>query len=305
MEQRVAGIDIGTNTVLMLVAEYQNEKLVKLKENFALARLGEDLDKTGVIKRESIDRTKIILAENLEICKSLGVDKIIAVGTSALRDAKNSENVIDELNGILGTTITVISGLEEAKLSFLGTVNSDKTSLVIDIGGGSTELIIGKSNNIIERISLQMGAVRMSERFFNRSHPPNYEDIIKAENCLIQLLNEQKVNNSFEKVYAVAGTATTLATTVLGLADYEVEKICGYILLNQDISRVYDLYLSSSVDTIINKLLVHPGRADLILAGSLILKNIAKYYSITEVVVSSHGLRYGILNNYFNNQFKK
>ncbi len=299
MKKRVAGIDIGTNTILMLIAEYKNKKVTKIIENFSVARLGEDLDKSGIIKNEAIDRAKLILAENYQICQSNGVEKILAVGTSALRDAQNSPFVIQSLNESINSEINIISGIEEARLSFLGTVSSDKTSLVIDIGGGSTELIIGKSDKIIDRVSLQMGAVRMTERFFNRCHPPVYNNILEAMDELTNMLSANKLNAEFENVFAVSGTATTLATTALGLADYEVERSNGYIFSSDEISRLFDLYLTTSIDSLTHHYRIHPRRADLILAGALILKAIVEFYSIKEVIVSSRGLRYGILNNYF------
>jgi len=299
MIKRVAGIDIGTNTVLMLVADYQNKQIKKVRENFAVARLGESLDKTGIISDEAIERTAAILKENKEICQELHVEKIIAVGTSALRDASNSEQALKVLNDALGTKINVISGIQEATYSFLGTVNCNSTALVIDIGGGSTELIIGKEDKILDKISLQIGAVRMTERYFQSLHPPDYYRIEQAEAELLNMLTESKMPPHFDKVYAVAGTATTLATTALGLSDAEVEKADRYILSRTDLTRIFDLYMNSTVDDIINKFKVHPRRADLILAGSLIMKSVVEHFKINEIVISSKGLRYGIVTDFF------
>lgn len=299
MMKRVAGIDIGTNTVLMLIADYQNKKIRRIAENYGVARLGEDLDKNGFIKREAIDRTKEILLKNYQLCLDYKVEKIIAVGTSALRDATNSKDVLEELNSVIKTDIQVISGNQEAALSFVGTVNNTVNSLVIDIGGGSTELIIGTGSTILEKVSLQMGAVRMTERYFNRNHPPSIDSIRTSEDTLNRMLSETKFTNLYSKTYAVAGTATTLATTALGLKDSQVDKVNGHILNFEDLCRIYDLYNTSSLDEIISKYGVQPGRADLILAGALIMKTIAQFYSIKEIIVSSHGLRYGILLNFF------
>ena len=299
MIKRVAGIDIGTNTVLMLVADYQNKQIKKVRENFAVARLGESLDKTGIISDEAIERTVEILKENREICKELKVEKIIAVGTSALRDATNSADALKVLNEALGAEINVISGMQEATYSFLGTVSCNSTALVIDIGGGSTELIIGKEDKILDKISLQIGAVRMTERYFQSLHPPEYYRIEQAEAELLKMLTESKMPPHFDKVYAVAGTATTLATTALGLSDAEVEKADRYILSRIDLTRIFDLYMNSTVDDIIHKFRVHPRRADLILAGSLIMKSVVEHFKINEIVISSKGLRYGILTDFF------
>ncbi|MBX3044714.1 MAG: hypothetical protein KIT33_06080 [Candidatus Kapabacteria bacterium] len=303
MIERVAGIDIGTNTVLMLIAEYQNKRIKKIKENFAVARLGESLDKTGIISENAIERTAEILAENKQICDKLNVKKILAVGTSALRDAQNSNQAIKALNKSLGTEIQVIPGIREAELSYLGTVTCDSKALVIDIGGGSTELILGQNRAIHDKFSLQMGAVRMTERFFSSSHPPEDSSIEIAEQELLYMLSEIKSFEKIEKVYAVAGTATTLATTALGLADHEVDKVDRHILTDEEIERIFELYHSCTVEDIIKKFGVHPRRADLILAGSLIMRTIVRYFKIQEIVVSSKGLRYGILVDYFNKHF--
>lgn len=304
MIKRIASVDIGTNTVLMLVADIENNNLIKITEKFDVARLGEDVDKTGIIKQSAIERTKNILVQNNEICKSLNVEKVLAVGTSALRDAHNSKDVLMELSNALGSEIRVIEGSEEAALSFLGTVLDDELSMVIDIGGGSTEIIIGCGDRIIEKISLQVGAVRLTERFFKHIHPPHSEDIDNATEYISKLLSNSNILSDYKKVYAVAGTATTLATTALGLADNEVDAANGYILSDDKLNLIYELYKSTSISDIETKLKVHPRRADLILSGALILKLIVGHFNIKQLIVSSHGLRYGILYDFIKNPYK-
>ncbi|MFA7626478.1 MAG: hypothetical protein WCZ17_05465 [Candidatus Kapaibacterium sp.] len=304
MSGTAASIDIGTNTILMLIGNYHNDKVVKIHEKYDVARLGEEVDKTGILKSEAIERTGAILKECRELCEKFNVEKIVAVGTSALRDASNSAQVRDLFNDILGSEIVLVTGLEEAALSFMGTVESKENSLVIDIGGGSTELICGEDQTIFEKQSLQAGAVRITERFFRGVHPPDENKINQALSFINELLDKYSVKTDFQKVYAVAGTATTLATTAMGLPDSDVAKINGLVLSRNDINRIYDIYLSASLSDIVNKLYVHPRRADLILAGSLIMKSISDYYNINEIIVSSKGLRYGILLDYFRNKQK-
>lgn len=304
MSNRIASVDIGTNTVLLLIGEFIADKLTVIDEKYSVARLGEDVDKTNLIKEAAILRTKDILKECAELCKIHNVSKIIAVGTSALRDAENRNDALKELNSELGAKIKPISGDEEAYLSYIGTVSDNIQNMVIDIGGGSTEIIIGKGDSNIKKISLQTGAVRISEKYFNLQHPPQEKLIKDAYSSIIEKLNSINFICSFEKVYAVAGTATTLATTSLGLSDNEVSRINGYKLHRDEINRIYKLYLSMSTNEIINNLKVHPKRADLIFSGSLILKTIVDYYEIPEIIVSSQGLRYGILYDFYKNPAK-
>jgi exopolyphosphatase/guanosine-5'-triphosphate,3'-diphosphate pyrophosphatase len=299
---RVASIDIGTNTVLLLIAEPDSDKKpVRIAEHYAVARLGENVDKTGFISEEAIIRTSEILTEIKNICIDFEVEKILVAGTSALRDAKNSEFVINQFSSILDCEINIIGGEKEAALSFVGSVTGDKQSLVIDIGGGSTELITGKNTIISEKVSMQTGAVRITEKYFKNQHPPEYRLITLAKEDILNQIQGSGFVGKFEKVFAVAGTATTLATTALGLADYQVDEVNGYVLKNSDLNRIFDLYLSMNVNDIVKKLRVHPKRADLILAGSLIMNTIIEHFLIKELVVSSHGLRYGIIIDYFNN----
>ncbi len=297
----IAAIDIGTNTLLLLIAkQILNDNFRKIKEHYGIARLGENVDKTSIISDEAINRTITIINEFKQICDNYKVDKILAVGTSALRDAKNSNLVLNKLNSILNTEIIIIDGTKEATLSYLGTVNDSGKCLLIDIGGGSTELIFGNNNEIIQKISLQIGAVRLTEKFFGKEYPPNKILIDQAKSYILEQLNSIKYIPKFDKVFAIAGTATTFATTHLKIADNEIDKVNGINLNKNDIRNLYQLYLTMSIEEIINKLLIHPQRADLIFTGSLIMDTIVDFFSIKEIIISSHGLRYGIIKDYLN-----
>lgn len=299
---RYAAIDIGTNTILMMIAELdQNKQLRVVHDIHKIARLGEDLGENGYICDAAIERAKTILIEYKEICTKEQVSKIRICATSAMRDASNSDFVKEEFGNIFQTELNIISGLEEAKLSFLGTVEASEKSTVIDIGGGSTELILGENYNFNKRISMQLGAVRLTEQFFS-SQPPKANEIEKAIEEIDSILNSNKDNFRSDKVYAVAGTPTTLAYVYQNMDTYILDKIHNYLLDTNIISELIDKFKVSDNNTLINKYHIHPKRADLILAGTLILERIMKYLKTDIVSVSAYGLRYGILKDLIFNQ---
>lgn len=294
---KIASIDIGTNTILMLIADVDlSGNINVIHEEFAIARLGENTDKTAIICEDAIIRASKILEQYKNICRAHNVDIILPVATSAMREATNKDIAKLKFESILGFPLIIINGETEALLSYIGTVASDETALLIDIGGGSTEIVSGKSNSIVWRRSYDVGAVRISERFFQSKHPPKLYDIKSAKDFLLEIFKGLSLGNTDScKIYAVAGTATTIATTIQGFYDYEVSKIDGFELTYSTLQNIYETYLDNSTDDIIHKFKVSPGRAGLIFAGSLILLTIFDILDITKCIISSKGLRYGII----------
>lgn len=293
---KIAGIDIGTNTILMSIADYSRGFLKIIRDEQSIARLGQDLDKTGLICEEAIDRAVKILENYNKICKQTQVDLIRAAGTSALRDAKNSKEVIKILSDTLEHPIEIISGSEEAYLSFLGTIEGEYESIVVDIGGGSTEIIYGKQDKIYNHISLQLGAVRLTENFL-LPHPPPKENILLAQNHIINLLNSFNFEIKSGKLYAVAGTPTTLAAISLSLKDFERDKVHLYELTFDKVNELLEILLKTEIEDIVQKFGVNPLRADVISAGALILKLIMEKLNKTIAIVSVNGLRIGLIKS--------
>lgn len=302
MNNRYAAIDIGTNTILMLIAEIKVNEIIYLKDSISIARLGENVDKDGNISEEAISRAVNILKEYKDVCNELKVSNIIAVGTSALRDASNGDDVLKIFNNVLPAEYKVIPGEIEASLSFLGTIQSSKPSVVIDIGGGSTEIIYGVDNKIKSRISLNIGAVRFTEKFISQ------QPIIKSEleNLKIEIRKElKKVNPEIDlnsDVIAVAGTPTTLAGIALGLKDYVPDKIHNYILTANELNKIINKFCEMSNNIISEFYNIHPKRADVITVGSIILSELLNYLNLNSVKVSIQGLRYGIIKNIISSQ---
>ncbi|MBI5326067.1 MAG: Ppx/GppA family phosphatase [Ignavibacteriae bacterium] len=292
---KLAGIDIGTNTILMVIGEKkQNGELSFICNEHSIARLGESVDKTRIIKTEAIERAKKILIKYKNICDENNVSKISAAGTSALRDAINRNSVIEELSSVINTEINVITGEEEARLSFLGTIENDNPSIVVDIGGGSTEFILGEKKNVKIRHSLSIGAVRLTERFF-KIQPTSIDCITQAENLIQE--NLQIVDRKIFKgeLIGVAGTPTTLAAVAQELTKFEKDKVHNYVLNIEKVNNIFNNLKAKSIEQIKQITGIHPDRADIITAGTLILLSIMKYLEINECKVSSRGLRYGII----------
>ncbi len=292
---RIAGIDLGTNTILMLIADgLSNGTIIPVADYHAIARLGEGINKTSEISPQALDRAIQILQDYKLKTIEHNVEKIFCVGTSALRDAKNSRWATERIRNEVGFSIDIISGELEAFLSFLGTVENKSYSVVLDIGGGSTEIIIGENESITFRNSFNFGVVKLTEKYIT-GHPPSKENIDAVQNDVERKFGEIEKNLIQGLVYAVAGTPTTIAQVVQGLKEYDRTKIDNFILKLDDILYARDLFFSMSIEEIISKLNIPPLRADVITAGVIILETFCKYFGIDNIIVSDKGLRYGVV----------
>lgn len=304
-----ASIDIGTNTVLMLIAEANEyNKLNIIYQEYDVARLGEGVDNTKLINDDAFNRLYNILSRYIKKCNELRVKKIFVSGTSALRDAENGKEIIDRIKNELNIKIEIISGTNEAIYSYNGAVNSKGVNFLIDIGGGSTEFIIGQNDNLIFRKSINIGAVRLTERYFT-SQPPNTNDVTTAENYISKIIQDEIISEindiSIDTYHGVAGTVTTIATSLLNLNDHEVDRIDGFTINKEDLNKLYQKFLNSETEIIINNFGVHPKRADLISAGTLILKVTFDILGIQNMIASSKGLRFGFLMHKLKEFFHK
>lgn len=289
---RAAAIDIGTNTLLLTIGERQTDGAIRiLRDEHSIARLGAGVDASGCINRAAIERAKDILQAYTAICRETGVERIAAVGTSALRDAANRAEVCAELETIIGHDIRIIDGETEASLSFRGTVEGHTSALVLDIGGGSTELIAG-SNGVIEyRTSINIGALRLTERFF-KTLPPHSDTLAPVCELLSQAT---PLNIPNYPLIAVAGTPTTLAAIALALEVFSAEKVHGFRLTAEKIAELTGHLLTLSVEDISSLPGVNPLRADILPAGALILQMVMQTLGYSYCTVSTKGLRYGVL----------
>ncbi|MBK9246903.1 MAG: Ppx/GppA family phosphatase [Ignavibacteria bacterium] len=295
MNPKFASIDIGTNTVLLTIAELSpiNGSLTILDDVHSIARLGQGVDTTGKIAEEAISRVENILKNYRTICDEYSEITIKAVGTSCLRDASNSREVCDRLSLAIGVSIEVLSGDEEARFCYIGTVEDDSPATIIDIGGGSTEIISGRNGTIEFGTSIDIGAVRLTERYFNEL--PVSDEIIEYAKGEIYRALTSLPQFEFHAITAVAGTPTTVAAMVLQLKDYNAELIHNYQLYYKDIQQVATQLSTLTKEEIIALPGVHPKRADILLAGVLLLKSIMEFSGRNVCTVSTKGLRYGVL----------
>jgi exopolyphosphatase/guanosine-5'-triphosphate,3'-diphosphate pyrophosphatase len=296
--ERVASIDTGTNTILLLIAKVEEGKLKPLFEMETIVRLGEGVQKNGVLSEEAMKRGFQRLAQYLEQCQTMGVQKIFAVGTSALREAKNSDHFLKMIQEKLDLSIEIISGEEEAQLSFLAVARDlkelKKSTLVIDVGGGSTEFILGKGDQITQWVSLPLGSVRFTEQFlFSEPAQKGEWEIMEGE--IRKLLPKIPHPQGPLSLVAVGGTATTLASVEQGLAEFIPEKIHHFVLKKEALRNQLHLYRSKTIDERRKIPGLPPARADVILAGGAILYMAMEELNCPSVLVSCHGVRYGLL----------
>lgn len=297
--KRAAGIDIGTNTILMVIGEKQTgNKINILSDEHSIVRLGFGVDSTNLIQPEAIERAKKTLESYKALLDKYNIRSIRIVGTSALRDASNRSFVIEQLSEVIGTEIEIIPGEEEAFLSFIGSVEDNELSTIIDIGGGSTEIITGANKQIIDKQSLNIGAVRLTERILTE-HPPTNKMISLFKKEIINYLQKLKPIGDPGKIYAVAGTTTTIAQVALGMKKYDFNKVNGYILDINTLKMVISKFMNVSIKGISKQYYIHPKRADVITAGAFILRIIMEHLMIDEVIVSAKGLRYGVMYSVF------
>jgi exopolyphosphatase/guanosine-5'-triphosphate,3'-diphosphate pyrophosphatase len=295
---RVASIDIGTNTILLLIAEVERGRIKPLFEKETVARLGEGVQKSGILLKEAMDRGLQTLAQYLGQCRAMRVQKIFAAGTSALREAKNSENFLKLAKEKLNLSIEVISGEEEARLSFLAVSKDlqeeEKSILVIDVGGGSTEFILGQGGQIKEWISLPLGSVRFTEQFLH-SDPVQEEEWEKMEKKIQELLVNIPRSKEPLSMVAVGGTATTLASVEQGLQDFITEKIHHFVLKREALKNQLSLYRSKTIEERKKIKGLPPARADVILTGGTILYLAMEDLNCPSALISGQGVRYGLL----------
>ena len=301
--RRCAFIDIGTNAVLCLIVELGETGRFRVLEDLAeIPRLGEGVDRTKRIGAAGEQRSVEVLENYLSQCQSLDVKEIVAVGTSALRDAQNGDEVRARLGAQLGIEIHVISGEEEAAYSFLsmqrGLPLEGQELLVIDVGGGSTEFIRGNNSGMSEALSVDLGAVRLTERVL-RSDPvkaEEYEGMVALIDQELLPLRERWLQSGAPlMLVGIAGTFTTLAAVEKKLTRYSHSEVHGSRLTLAEVRRQVRLFRQLTVAERKTIPGLEPKRADVILAGACLIERIMTSFNAPEVIVSDQGVRYGLL----------
>jgi exopolyphosphatase / guanosine-5'-triphosphate,3'-diphosphate pyrophosphatase len=302
---KVAAIDIGTNSVLLVIAAAYASGPVPLLERATITRLGEGVDKARQLAPAAVERNLACLRAYAEDLRAHGMPRLDVVGTSALRDAQGAQAFLDEAERILGVRPRVIAGDEEARLTFRGALSGLSLRgklLVFDIGGGSTELILGDATAAgppESRVSLDIGSVRLFERCV-RSDPPAPQELSSIEAQIAEQLATAEPLSRLRagepiSLVGVAGTVTTLKALELGLAPYDGARVHGAVLT---LSAVEELCKRlASLPLAQRKQLpgLEPKRADVIVAGALIVRDLLRRATASELIVSDRGVRFGLI----------
>lgn len=294
----IAVIDIGTNTVLLLVAQIDaSGKMTPLVYEQRVPRLGRGVDAHRNLQPESMERALTVLKDYREILNQFTLAGLVVCGTSAVRDAHNSEDFVRLVRARTGLDLEILSGADEALWTYRGAISGVpgvQKAAVIDIGGGSTEIIVGDGKTILNSMSLDMGSVRLTERCFAHDPPTTTELETAIESVEEHLAKPRIIGLSESTLIGVAGTATSLAILDQGLREFAIGAVTHYRLRRERVRALLDTLQklpSSRIDELSTMM---KGRSDVITAGTLILYEIMSAYKFEEMIVSERGVRYGL-----------
>jgi exopolyphosphatase/guanosine-5'-triphosphate,3'-diphosphate pyrophosphatase len=295
---RVAAIDCGTNSIRLLIADVTGDRLTDVARRMELVRLGEGVDRTGFLQPGAIERTRQALLGYAAEIAELGVGRVRMCATSASRDASNAADFRSMVRSVLGVDPEVITGDEEARLSFAGAVHglvADPPYLIVDIGGGSTEFVTGQAEPD-SAISMDIGCVRMTERHL-RSDPPTPDEIAAAERDITAAVDTALAavrGRAARTLVGLAGSVTTVTALALELPEYDATRIHHTRISYDAVAKVTAELLAATVAERLHLAVMHPGRADVIGAGALILRVIMERAGQSAVVASEHDILDGI-----------
>jgi exopolyphosphatase / guanosine-5'-triphosphate,3'-diphosphate pyrophosphatase len=294
--ERVAVIDVGTNSTRLLVGDVVGRRVALLERRSTVTRLGRGVDLSGHLASEAIEDVCGAIGCYLGVLRELGAERVETIATSAVRDADNGGAFIAELRERFALSARVLDGEEEARLTYLGATHEDpprEPSLVIDIGGGSTELIVGRGTEISFHDSLQVGVVRHSERHIS-SDPPTAGEM-EALATDVRGAIAGSLGSGIEAVQgiAVAGTPTSLAAVEQKLEPYDPARVHGHVLTLPSIQRMLSQLASIPLAERVAVPGLHPDRAPTIVAGVVILVEAMRAFGLEEVTVSEHDILYG------------
>jgi len=300
---RYAVIDVGTNSVKFNISERLDDGTWKtLLDRAEITRLGEGLDKTGEISNDAVERTVAAIAAMVAEAKSNGVAAIAAVGTMGMRTARNSQHFIDAVQQRCGIEIEVIPGTEEGRLAYLAVKSglglAEGSLGIFDTGGGSTQFTFGHGVTVEEQFSLNVGAVRFTERY-GLSGVVSPEQLHTALDAIAAEFTRIDNRPSPDALVGMGGAITNIAAVKHGLAKYDPNVIQGSVLERTEIERQIELYRSQPLEERRKIVGLQPKRADVILAGACIVKTVMDKLKKASLSVSDRGLRHGLLIDRF------
>ena len=306
MTSRLAAIDIGTNSTRLLVADVdgagRDARLQPVDRRMRITRLGQGVDASGRLHPDAIGRTVDVLREYRSALDDLGIERVRATATSAARDAANRDDFFEPAGEVLGVTPELLGGEEEARLSFLGaTAGIDEPApyLVVDIGGGSTEFVVGTDVPAAVR-SVDVGCVRLSEQLLV-SDPPAPEELSEAvavvRDHLADVDREVPGIRDAETLVGLAGTITTMAAVELGIPEYDADKIHHFRLTKGAAEDVFRTLATEPAAQRRHNPGLEPGRVDVIVGGAIVLVTILRFFGFDEVLVSESDILDGLIRS--------
>jgi exopolyphosphatase / guanosine-5'-triphosphate,3'-diphosphate pyrophosphatase len=289
---RVAAVDLGTNSTRLLVADVEGERLEEVVRRLTITRLGEGVDARRRLLPVPIMRVRNCLTDYRRELEEHGATRALAIATSAVRDAENGEAFLGEIEWSYGFTTRLLNGTEEAAMMVRG-VSAGRPSvedtLIVDIGGGSTELVVASNGAApAASISLDVGCVRLTERFLG-SDPPTRPELAAAGAYVRFLLPSYEARSAI----GVAGTVTTLATLDLGLEEYDPERTHGHRIPRDSVERQLEHLAAMTLTERLEIPGIEPGRASVIVAGLVVLREILEAYGLAEIEVSERDILHG------------
>ncbi|HEY6571922.1 MAG TPA: Ppx/GppA phosphatase family protein [Candidatus Eisenbacteria bacterium] len=299
---RIGAVDIGTNSVRLLVADVDPQQRLRTAHRMGeISRLGEGLDRTGVIDEPAVLRTLDCLERFVQEAEYSGASHIRVAGTSALRTASNGPEVAARFAERIGYPVEILSGEEEARLVFLavssGLAGKSGATVVVDIGGGSTEVIVGSGDEGRELISRPLGCVHLTERLIHHD-PPLAEELEAVRSLVRQIFAERLADfgaGPVERAVGVGGTVTAFGALDMGLAKYDPSRIENHYLSRERVLAIERELCSTPLENRRELPGVSRGRADIIPAGSVILSEFVTRFPVGGLFVSTRGLRYGLV----------
>lgn len=299
---RIGAVDIGTNSVRLLVADVDEQHRLRTAHRMGeISRLGEGLDRTGIIDEPAAVRTLDCIERFVQEAEYSGASRIRVAGTNALRTARNGPDVAQRFSRRIGYDVEILSGEEEARLVFIAVLSGltapHGRSVVVDIGGGSTEIITGEGEECLRVLSLELGCVRLTERFL-AGDPPAAEELQRIRDHVRDIYDERlpALNGPpVDRAIGVGGTVTAFAALDLGLPKYDPSRIENHLISKERIHAIERQLCEIPLSERRELAGVSRGRADVIPAGSVILSEFVNRFPVSGVHVSTRGLRYGLV----------
>jgi exopolyphosphatase/guanosine-5'-triphosphate,3'-diphosphate pyrophosphatase len=292
---RVAAVDLGTNSTRLLVADVEDGKIVDVARETHVTRLGEGVDQRRRLLPVPVTRVRNVLTDYRRTLESLGAERTLAIATSAIRDAENGESFLGEIEWSYGFATQLLSGHDEALMMFRGVTAErelDAGTVIVDVGGGSTELVAGEPDGVRWHDSLDIGSVRLTERFL-RSDPPTKDELDACADAVRALLAERvpdELRSGTRSAVGVAGTITSIAALALGLKEYDRDRVHGFELTAEALEEQLRRLASVPLEERRGMRPLDPDRAPVIVAGAVIVRKALAFFGLDALEISERDI---------------